>query len=139
MKIKWNEMKSTFWAITLIIFFAKSEIFECIFFLNCARFLFVRINSRNRNAIWNDVSFRWKKKEEKTTKNEKICRLLKSTKEKSKRFNASNITKFENSIATTEFSKTSEKISKIKTILTIFFIEIIVFFLNWLLIFFFWN
>ena len=126
----------TFVAI-LTIFFARSKTFECIFFLNCARFLLMRINSRNRDAIWDDVSFRWKERKEKTTKDEKICRLLKSTKEKSKRFSASDITRFENSIAATELSKANEKVSKIRTILIIFFIEIIIFFLNWLLIFFF--
>ena len=118
-------------------FFREIKDFRVHFFLNCARFLLMRINSRNRNAIWDDVSFRWKERKEKTTKNERICRLLKSTKKKSKRFSASDITRFENSIAATEFSKTSEKVSRIRTVLTIFFIEIIVFFLNWLLIFFF--
>ena len=126
----------TFFA-TLTIFFAKEKTFENIFFLNYARFLLIRINSKNRNAIWNDVSFRWKEKEKKTTKDERICRLLKSTKKKSKRFSASDITRFENSIAATELSKANEKVSKIRTILIIFFIEIIIFFLNWLLIFFF--
>ena len=125
----------TFVAI-LTIFFARSKTFECIFFLNCAKFLLMRINSKDKNAIWDDVSSRWKEKK-KTTKDERICCLLKSTKEKSKRFNALNITRFENSIAATKFSKTNEKISKSKTILIIFFIEIIIFFLNWLLIFFF--
>ena len=45
----------TFFAI-LTIFFAKAETFEYIFFLNFARFLLIRINSKNRNAIWDDVS-----------------------------------------------------------------------------------
>ena len=77
-----------------------------------------------------------KRKKEETTKIERICRLLRSTKEKSKRFKASNIIEFENS--TTEFSKTSEEVLEIKkTILIIFFIEIIIFFLNWLFVFFF--
>ena len=125
----------TFFAI-LIIFFAKEKTFENIFFLNCARFLLIRINSKNKNAIWNDVSFLWKEKEEKTTKIERICRLLKSTKKKSKRFKASNITKFKNSVAATEFSKTKKKISKItKTVLIIFFIDLIVFFFDWMIFF----
>ena len=70
-----------------------------------------------------------KKKEEKTTKNERICRLLKLTKEESKRFSAFDILKFENSITTTKFFETNERVSKIKnTILIIFFIDIVVFF-----------
>ena len=80
-----------------------------------------------------------KKKKKKTTKDEKACRLLRSTKEKSKRFKASKITEFENSIAATELSKTSERISKIKTVLIIFFIDLIidliVFFFDWMIFF----
>ena len=118
----------TFVAI-LIIFFAKTEIFEYIFFLNCASFLLIRINSKNRNAIRVDELSLWKEKKEETTKVERIWRLLKSTNEKSKRFRASDMTKFENSVTATEFSRANEKISRIKeTILTIFFIEIIIFF-----------
>ena len=114
--------------VTLIIFFAKAETFEYIFFLKRARFLLMQINSKNRNAIKNVESFLWKKKKEETTKVERICRLLRSTKRKSKRFRASNITEFKNSVAATKLAK--EKISKIKkTILTIFFIDLIVFFL----------
>ena len=125
----------TFVAI-LIIFFAKAKTFEYIFFLNCASSLLIRINSKNKNAIKVDESSLWKEKEEETTKVERIYRLLKLTKEKSRRFKTSNIIEFENSA--TEFSKASEKISKIReTILIIFFIEIVVFFLNWLLVFFF--
>ena len=125
----------TFFA-TLTIFFAKAETFEYIFFLNFARFLLIRINSRDRNAIWNDVSFLWKKEEEKTTKVKRICRLLKSTKEKSKRFKASDITGFKNSVAATEFSKTKREISRItETVLIIFFIDLIVFFFDWMIFF----
>ena len=125
----------TFFAI-LTIFFAKAKTFEYIFFLNFARFLLIRINSKNKNAIKVDVSFLWKEKEKKTTKIEKNCRLLKSTKKKSKRFKASNITEFKNSIAATEFSKTKKKISKItETILIIFFIDLIVFFFDWMIFF----
>ena len=61
----------TFVAI-LTIFFARSETFECIFFLNCARFLLMRINSKDRNAIWDDVSFRWKKKKKKRRKSKEF-------------------------------------------------------------------
>ena len=69
----------TFVAI-LTIFFAKAKTFEYIFFLNCASSLLIRINSKDRNAIKVDKSFLWKEKKEETTKVEKICRLLKSTK-----------------------------------------------------------
>ena len=127
----------TFFAI-LTIFFAKAETFEYIFFLKFARFLLIRINSKNRNAIRIDVSFLWKEKEEKTTKVERICRLLKSTKKESKRFKALNIIEFENS--TTELFETKRKVSKVKkTILTIFFIDLIidliVFFFDWMIFF----
>ena len=129
----------TFVAI-LTIFFAKAETFENIFFLNCANFLLIRINSKERKAIKNDDSSLWKKRIEKTTKDERICRLLKSTNEKSKRFRASNMIKFENSVTATEFSKTNEKVSRIKkTVLTIFFIDLIidliVFFFDWMIFF----
>ena len=125
----------TFFA-NLIIFFAKEKTFENIFFLNCARFLLIRINSKDRNAIWDDVSSLWKEEEEKTTKIERICRLLKSTKEESKRFKASDITEFKNSVAATEFSKAKKKISRItETILIIFFIDLIVFFFDWMIFF----
>ena len=123
----------TFFAI-LTIFFAKAETFEYIFFLNFARSLLIRINSKNKNAIKVDVSFLWKEKEEKTTKVEKICRLLKSTKEKSKRFKALDIIEFENSA--TEFFEAKKKVSKItETVLTIFFIDLIVFFFDWMIFF----
>ena len=118
-------------------FFRESRNFRVHFFLNCANSLLIRINSKNKNAIKVDESFLWKKKKKETTKVEKICRLLKSTNEESKRFRASDMTEFENSVTATELSKANERISKIKTILIIFFIEIIIFFLNWLLIFFF--
>ena len=101
----------TFFA-TLIIFFAKEKTFENIFFLNCARFLLIQINSKKKNIIWNDFSSKWKKKKKKTTKVERICRLLKSTKRESKRFRASDITEFENSVAATKFSKTKKKNQK---------------------------
>ena len=123
----------TFFA-TLIIFFAKAETFEYIFFLNFARFLLIRINSKDRDAIWNDVSSLWKKKEEKTIKVERICRLLKSTKEESRRFKASDIIEFENSA--TELFETRKKVSRItETILIIFFIDLIVFFFDWMIFF----
>ena len=61
----------TFVAI-LTIFFAKSKTFECIFFLNCAKFLLMRINSKDRNAIWDDVSFRWKKRKKRRRKTKKF-------------------------------------------------------------------
>ena len=126
----------TFVAI-LTIFFARAETFENIFFLNCANFLLIQINSKKK-AIKNDNSSLWKERDEKTTKNEKTYRLLKSTRKESKDFCASDITKFENSITATEFFETNERISEIReTILTIFFIEMIIFFLSWLLIFFF--
>ena len=67
------------------------------------------------------------KKKKKTTKIERICRLLKSTKKKSRRFRTSDITEFENSDAATEPPKTKEKVSKIKkTILIIFFIDLVI-------------
>ena len=123
----------TFFAI-LTIFFAKAETFEYIFFLNFARFLLIRINSKDRNAIKVDVSFLWKEKKEETTKIERICRLLKSTKEKSKRFRASNIIEFENSA--TKLFETKREISRItETVLTIFFIDLIVFFFDWMIFF----
>ena len=119
----------TFFA-TLIIFFAKKEIFENIFFLNCAKFLLIRINSKNKNAIKIDESFLWKEKEEKTTKIEKICRLLKSTKKKSKRFKTSNITEFKNSVAATELSKMKKKFRKSKKRFWLFFSSIWSFFFS---------
>ena len=123
----------TFFA-TLIIFFAKAEIFEYIFFLNFAKSLLIRINSKDRNAIKVDVSSLWKEKKEETTKIERICRLLRSTKKKSKRFKASNIIEFENSA--TEFFETKKKISRItETVLIIFFIDLIVFFFDWMIFF----
>ena len=124
----------TFFA-NLTIFFAKEEIFENIFFLNCARSLLIRINSKNRDAIWDDVSSLWKE-EEKTTKVERTCRLLKSTKRKSKRFRTSDIIEFKNSVAATELSRAKKEISRItETVLTIFFIDLIVFFFDWMIFF----
>ena len=81
-----------------------------------------------------------KRKKEKTTKIERICRLLKLTKEESKRFRTSDITEFKNSIAATKFSKAKKEISKIKkTVLIIFFIDLIidliVFFFDWMIFF----
>ena len=126
----------TFVAI-LIIFFAKAETFEYIFFLNCASSLLIRINSKNRNAIRVDESSLWKEKKEETTKVERICRLLlKSTSEESKRFRASDITEFKNSVAATELSKTKKEVSRIKeSVLIVFFIDLIVFFFDWLIFF----
>ena len=130
----------TFVAI-LITFFSKAKNFENIFFLKCANSLLIWINSKDKKTIKDDDSFLWKKREKKTTKNEKICRLLlKSTKKESKRFKALNIIEFENSVTATEFSKTNERISKIKkTVLIIFFIDLIidliVFFFDWMIFF----
>ena len=119
-------------------FLFESREFREHFFLKCANSLLIRINSRNKNAIRNDDSSLWKEWKEETTKNERICPFSKSTKKKSKRFSKSNITKFENSVKATELSKAGEKISKIKkTVLTIFFIDLvidlIVFFFNWMI------
>ena len=129
--LKTIESWITFVAI-LTIFFSKAEKFKYIFFLKCANFLLMRINSRKKEAIKNDESSLWKERKEKTMKRERICRLLlKSTSEKSKRFRESNITEFENSIAATKLWKPKKKVSKIKeTILIIFFIDLIVFFFD---------
>ena len=106
-------------------FFFESRKFRKHFFLKCASFLLIRINSKDRKAIKNDDSFLWKEREEKATKDEKFCRLLKSTRRESKRFNALDIMRFENLITAAEFFETSERISEIKdTILTIFFSSI---------------
>ena len=63
----------TFVAI-LTIFFAKIEIFENIFFLNCANSLLIQINSKERKAIKDDYSFLWKKKKRRRkTKELVVC------------------------------------------------------------------
>ena len=68
------------------------------------------------------IRFYEKRKKKETTKDKRICRFSKLTKKESKRFNASNITEFENLVTTTKFSKTSERVSKIReTTLAIFF------------------
>ena len=118
-------------------FLFESKEIRIHFFLKCASSLLMQINSKERKAIKDDESSLWKKKDEKTTKREKICRLLlKSTSEELRRFRASNITEFKNSVAATEISKTRKKISKIKeTVLAIFFIDLIVFFFDWMIFF----
>ena len=131
-KTEWRS--SQFW-----LFFSRNQKLSNAFFFKL-REISVDANQfekQKRNLRRCFVSM--KKKKKKDDEKKKVCRLLKSTKKKSKRFNALNITRFENSIAATKLSKASERISKIRTILIIFLIEIIIFFLNWLLIFFFWN
>ena len=131
-KTEWRS--SQFW-----LFFSRKQRLSNTFFFEL-REISVDANQferQKRNLKRCFVSMKREKK--KTTKDEKICRLLKSTKEKSKRFSASDITRFENSIAATELSKTGEKVSKIKTVLTIFsidlVIDLIVFFFDWMIFF----
>ena len=44
------------------IFFSKAKRFKYIFFLKCANSLLIRIYSKDKNAIKNDDSFRWKER-----------------------------------------------------------------------------
>ena len=104
------------------IFFSRVEKFDYIFSLKCASSLLIQINSKNRDAIRDDDSSLWKERKKETTKEERICRLLlRSTKEKSKRFRTLDIIEFENSVRTTELFEAGKEVSRIReTIWAIF-------------------
>ena len=118
-------MKSWITFLTILtIFFAKEKTFEYIFFLNCARFLLIRINSKDKNAIWDDISSRWKKKKKKRRKSKEFVVCWNQRK---KNRNVSEHQTSQNSRIQTQqqnFRKRKKKFRKSKKQFWLFFLSI---------------
>ena len=109
---------------TLTTFFSKAENFEYIFSLNCASSLLMRINSRNKNAIKNDDSFRWKEKKKKRRKTKELV-VFQNQRKKSQ--NVSTRQTSQNSKIQSQqqnFRKRAKKFQKTKTRFWLFFSSI---------------